>query len=268
MKSSRLLFNALFLALVILSVSQTKAQTQPETIEPLLRSIFEIQDIAGYRIISVSKNLPDSATQDFPFIAENRRPIAYLLDHVFEPFERDLKLIEYPSPTQAKEAAINSMLSDSTFLHYFKQLKAPYDTGSTPEASVPHISKETLMETGAKFFYAWKLDDKGIVWKICVEGNAFRELPPEERLETIFVQAFCFQSIFDNSEPGTNPEFWKSFEGYKKVVSELEDTAPEETLTRANQLMWAAMAEDEAFTKLLLENYREKKETLNFRLIE
>lgn len=125
------------------------------------------------------------------------------------------------------------------------------------------------MATGAKFFYAWKLDDKGIVWKTCVEGNAFRELPKEERLEMIFVQAFCFQSIFDNLEPGTRPEFWKSFHQYKeKIKAEVKDTAPEEKLARANQLMWAAMAEDEAFTRLLLESYREKKETLNFRLME
>lgn len=269
MKNSSFLFKALFLTFSILSVSQAKAQTQPEPIEPLLRSIFEIQDVAGYRIISVSENLPDSSRQDFRFIAENRRPIAYLLNHVFEPFERDLKLIDYPSATQAKEVAIKNMLSDSSFLHYFNQLKAPYAADGIPETSLQYITKETLMATGAKFFYAWKLDDKGIAWKTCVEGNAFRELPKEERLETVFVQAFCFQSIFNNMEPGKEPEFWESFERYlKEVEAEVEDTAPEEKLSRANQLMWAAMAKDEAFTNLLLENYQEKKEMLNFRLIE
>lgn len=264
-------FKSVFLVcLCLFFAKNSKAQSQSDSLEPLLRQVFEIQEIPGYRFLTVSEVLPDSSHKDFRFISENRLSIDYLYQTVFQPYKKGINFLDYPSTKDAKDAVIGKMLKDSTFLKCFKQLKVPYDNLEKAEVPTQQISKRMLLETGAKFFYAFELDDRGIIWKTCVGGNPFNyEMSLEERLETVLIQAFCIQTIFDNSGPFKRAEFEDSFIKYIDIVqADVKDVKDELKLEEANKRMWPAMAQDEALSKLLLETYHNRKEMLAFRVKE
>lgn len=246
-----------------------ETREEAEDLEPLLRSIYQIEHTAGYRIISVVDSLADSTHRDFSFISENRRSLGYLYHNVFQPWKKyDLDLKAYSTPSKAQDEVIKLMLADSAFMQTFRQLKRPYEGENEHAAPLQEITKQELMKVGAQFFYASELKKENVVWRICVGTNPFHKQEESERLQTILVQAFCFQTIHDNFRPGSVPEFFLSFGRKRKAIeADVVNEPLEQKLAAANERMWPAMAKDEALEKLLMESYEKRKDRLGFRLI-
>jgi hypothetical protein len=96
--------------------------------------------------------------------------------------------------------------------------------------------------------------------KICVAGEGFEDYPARDNL----LEAFLFESVFNGFTEG---KLGKKIEEFMNTIPKLNLSTDNDTaLKRAQGALWWLLFQDKEFEKILLDNYKNKKDYLPFEI--